>query len=155
MIEICAINPLLVISVYLPSRKYVRKDSSTGDPSEFESILAQLAEIIKTYESSHNIVLCGDMNSSLLKRQGNERDQMLSHFTKAMNLHSYQQGLPTFFHENGKDTSEIDYIFTKARNLIISKPTIVKEKNSLNLSDHTHLYKHKPYKNWLKWLSKP
>ena len=139
VIEICAINPLLVISVYLPSRKYVRKDSSTGDPSEFESILAQLAEIIQTYESSHNIVLCGDMNSSLRKRQGNDRDQMLSHFTKAMNLHSYQQGFPTFFHENGKDTSKIDYIFTKARNLIISKPTIVKEKNSLNLSDHTHL----------------
>ena len=132
VIEICAINPLLVISVYLPSRKYVRKDSSTGDPSEFESILAQLAEIIQTYESSQNIVLCGDMNSSLLKRQGNDRDQMLSHFTKAMNLHSYQQGVPTFFHENGKDTLELDYIFTKAPNLSISiKPTIVKEKTHL------------------------
>ena len=64
---------------------------------------------------------------------------MLSNLSKAMNLDSYQQGIPTFSHENGKDTFEIDYIFTKARKLSISKPTTVKEKNSFNLSDHTHL----------------
>ena len=38
-----------------------------------------------------------------------------------------------------KDTSEINFIFTKTRKLSISKPSTVKEKNSLNLSDHTHL----------------
>ena len=44
------------------------------------STLDQLQEIIHAYENTHNILLCGDMNSSLLKRHGNPQDQMLHDF---------------------------------------------------------------------------
>ena len=52
---------------------------------------------------------------------------------------SYQAGSPTFFHENGKDKSEIDYILIKADSDLISEPTTVMQKDPVNLSDHTSL----------------
>ena len=139
VIEIQSERPLLVISAYLPSRKYIKKDSAVGDPTEFISTLDQLNEIIHTYESTHSIILCGDMNSSLLKRHGNQQDQMLTDFVSKSQLGHFQSGTSTFFHENNKDESEIDYIFTNCDQNLILKPTTVAERNHLNLSDHTLL----------------
>ena len=138
-IEVQASSPVLIIGVYLPSRKYVKKDSSTEDPMEYEAVLAQLKEILCTYEDTHNIFLCGDMNVSLVRRHGNPQDQLLSDFVSQLELVSYQDGSPTFFHENGKDKSEIDYILTKADSNLISEPTTVMQKDPVNLSDHTSL----------------
>ena len=97
VIEVQAENPLLVICAYLPSRKYVKKVSSSGDITEFMSTLDQLQEIIHAYENTHNILLCGDMNSSLLKRHGNPQDQMPHDFVLLVGLASHQDGTPTFF----------------------------------------------------------
>ena len=47
--------------------------------------------------------------------------------------------LQLFFHGNGRDTSEIDYILTKCEQNMILKPTTVAENSSSNLSDHTML----------------
>ena len=80
VIEVQAENLILVICAYLPSRKYLKKDSSSGDPIEFMSTLDQLQDIIQAYENTNTILLCGDMNSSLLKRHGNPQDQMLHDF---------------------------------------------------------------------------
>ena len=44
------------------------------------STLDQLQEIIHAYENTHNILLCGDINSSLLKRHGNPKAQMLHEY---------------------------------------------------------------------------
>ena len=139
MVEVQTENPLLVICAYLPSRKYVKKDSSTGDPIEFMSTLDQLQEIIHAYENTHNILLCGDMNSSLLKRHGNPQDQKLSDFVSQLGLSSHQDGTSTFFHGNGRDDSETDYILTKCEQNLILKPTTVAENSSSKLSDHTTL----------------
>lgn len=139
VIELQSKTPTLIVNVYLPSRKYVKKDSSTGDPDEYEAVLAQVQEIIQTYEGSHSILLCGDMNASLKRRQGNPQDQLLFDFVNQMNLISYQSGSPTFFHDNGKDKSEIDYILTSSSEDLISEPTSVMQKDPINLSDHTSL----------------
>ena len=138
VIELQSKNSVLIVNVYLPSRKYVKKDSLTGDPNEYEAVLAQLQEIIHTYEGTHNL-LCGDMIASLTRRQGNPQDQLLYNFVHQMNLTSYQGGSPTFFHENGKDKSEIDYIFTRSSQLM-SETTSVMQKDPQNLSDHTSLH---------------
>ena len=92
MIEVQAENPHLVIIVCLPSRKYVKKDSSNGDPTEFISTLDQVQEIISAYENTHDILLCGGMNSSLVKLHGNSQDQLLSEFVLQMQLSSYHDG---------------------------------------------------------------
>ena len=42
-----------------PEPEVCKKRVINGGPSEFESTLAQLAEVIQTYESSHDIVHCG------------------------------------------------------------------------------------------------
>ena len=76
----------------------------------------------------------------LTRRQGNPQDQLLYNFVHQMNLTFYQGGSPTFFHENGKDKSEIDYIFTKSSQDLISETTSVMQKDPLNLSDHTSLH---------------
>ena len=55
----------MIISMYLSSTKYVKIKSETGDPAEFEST----AERDNSYiMNPHDIILCGYMNSSLLKR---------------------------------------------------------------------------------------
>ena len=89
--------------------------------------------------SSHEIILCGDMNSSLQIRRENEQDQKLCNFIQEMHLTSPKDAAPTFFHENGKDTSTIDYILTKFHQLSVTRNTTVREKDPLNLSDHTAL----------------
>lgn len=137
--RVCAVEvqcdpPLLVVSTYLPSRKYVTKNSTSADPFEYETVLAKLSEIISIYQFSHEIIICGDMNASLQQRLGNKQDQALISFVRSLDLKSYQSGKPTFFHENGRDTSEIDYIFTKSHSVIINCPTIIEDRHPLNLS---------------------
>ena len=139
VIEVQAENPILVICTYLPSRKYLKKDSSSGDPTEFMSTLDQLQEIIQAYENTNTILLCGDIISSLLKRHGNPQDQMLHDFVLQLELSSHQGGTPTFFHGNGRDNSEVDYLLTKCEQNMILKPTTVAENSSSNLFDHTML----------------
>ena len=63
-----------------------------------------------------------------LQRQGNKQDQLLVNFVK---LTSYQTGKPTFFRENGKDSPEIDIIFSRCIPSTVVTPTIVEEKCSL------------------------
>ena len=127
MIEVQAESPLLVICAYLPSRKYVKKDSSSEDPTEFMSTLDQLKEIIHAYENTHTIHLCGGMNSSLLKWHGNHQDQKLHDFVLQLGLSSHQGGTQTFSPRNGRDNSEITYILTNCEQNMILKPTTVAE----------------------------
>ena len=63
----------------------------------------------------------------------------LAIFLQATDLKSHQSGKPTFFHGNGKDVSEIDYIFTKGAHSILQLPITVVDKPPHNLSDHTML----------------
>lgn len=100
------------------------------------SVLAQLNEIVSTYQPLHEIIICGDMNASIMQRHGNKQDQALASFLQSLDLKSYQNGKPTFFHENGRDSSEIDYILTKCHSTIFQGPTKVVGKHPLNLSDH-------------------
>ena len=69
MLEVQREPPLCVIGVYMHVR-------GTTSKEEVQEILAEISEIIFTFEGSHGIVLVCDMNASMLGRQGNERDQM-------------------------------------------------------------------------------
>ena len=60
------------------------------------STLDQLQEIIHAYENMHNILLCGDKNSLLLKRHGNPQDQMLYEVLLQLGLSSHKVELQLF-----------------------------------------------------------
>ncbi|VDI24965.1 Hypothetical predicted protein [Mytilus galloprovincialis] len=98
-------KPILLLCVYLPTRGngYSRDD--------YQAILDELSEIIQKYNDSYTIILGGDMNASFHRNSSNTRDIDFKLFANEHNL-----SLPklckeqdTFFHFNGKDSSQIDY----------------------------------------------
>ena len=80
------------------------------------------------YEETHTIVFCGDMNGTLVKERNNSHDKKLMNFIKNNKLNVHQEmvthSTPTFYHNDGKSTSQIDYIFS---NNDIIDTTIVME----------------------------
>ncbi|VDI47844.1 Hypothetical predicted protein [Mytilus galloprovincialis] len=78
---------------------------------DYKDTLDQISEIIEKYKDSYQTIICGDMNASL-HRDNRRRDQNLKEFMSNNNLslaNRYPKA-PTFFHHNGKYTSQIDYI---------------------------------------------
>ncbi|WAR28896.1 LOW QUALITY PROTEIN: LORF2-like protein, partial [Mya arenaria] len=76
-----------------------------------------------------------DFNTSLHRNKPNPEDRLLEAFLRETALtpdESYPEN-PTFFHHNGRDTAQIDYIFTNLENTTIR----IKEHESTNTSDHT------------------
>ena len=94
-----------------------------------------MSGIILTFETSHVILLVGDMNAIMVSRQGNERDQMLMGFAEKHSLMNQQVGTPTYVHASNTSSSEIDYIFyTKKGEEIVTETRIIND--MLNTSDH-------------------
>ena len=75
---------------------------------DFQSILLEVQEIVAKFSPTHAILLLGDMNSSLQKRDNNLHDRELENFCMRNGLSSLQRGTPTFFHVNTKDTADAD-----------------------------------------------
>ena len=78
----------------------------------YRECLDAIHDIIQRFESSHTILLCGNLNGTLLQTRNNKHDIMLKDFINDQCL-SYGSRLsvnPTFFHFNGTVTSQIDYI---------------------------------------------
>ncbi len=101
--EIIADIPVCICNVYMPSR-----NSRTS--SSYSELLQEINEIISKYKLTHAIIILGDMNASLKQRKGNEHDVMFQKFCEENKLFTHQSGNPTFFHENGRDEAELDYI---------------------------------------------
>ena len=75
--------------------------------------------IVSRYENSHNIILCGDFNGTLLVTRNNKHDIMLIDLVKEHMLSCGSGSLgPTFYHFNGYATSQIDYVLSNCPELI-------------------------------------
>ncbi|MES9884558.1 MAG: reverse transcriptase family protein [Sedimenticola sp.] len=125
-------EPLICLcNVYMPSR------NSRGNYS-YKETLEELEEIITKYEQTHAIIVIGDMNASLATRAGNVHDKMFNQLCMDKKLSSLQVGTPTFYHENGRDCAELDYILccNKARLIVEHVWVETDEKSSSNTSDH-------------------
>ncbi|CAC5376761.1 unnamed protein product [Mytilus coruscus] len=83
------------------------------------------------------IILCGDLNGTLLDSRNNKHDKILKSFVSEMGLSTgvNKDERHTFFHHAWSSSSQIDYILVNDKNLI-SKYNI-DEKSSINLSAHT------------------
>ena len=93
-------------------------------------------------ESSHKILLCGDLNGTLLPTRNNKHDAILKYFVKEHSLStgSFDCVEPTFSHFNGVVTSQIDYILTSDADLFY-KYSVLK-KDAFNLSSHVPVQAH-------------
>lgn len=120
--------PCCLINVYMPSK-------STNGDSEYQNTLAEIREIKKTYENTHEVILCGDMNASLIR--DNPRDKAFKDFitTEGLLADHSMDSKSTFWHHNGKYQSQIDYILSSKKIM----RTNIHEMDPLNTSDHTVL----------------
>jgi hypothetical protein len=66
-IKISINNPILLISIYLPTR--VENDRF----EEFSDCLDQLYEIIQNFETTHEIIVGGDFNEDISKYNNSRR----------------------------------------------------------------------------------
>ena len=127
-------DPLLcIINVYLPCRNSKATEA-------FEDILLELQEVLDKYTCTHAVILLGNMNSSLLNRGANVQDKKLQNFCAQNELISLQHGVPTFFHVNGDDEAEIDYILLNKKAKPLVKTVRVDNFTASNTSDHVPVY---------------
>ena len=128
-IEVNLNTKLCIINAYMPTNK---SDSEFG----YRECLDVIHDIIRRYEPSHTIVLCGDLNGTLLETRNNKHDIMLKDF---VNEHCLSTGSnlklePTFYHFNGVVTSQIDYILCSDTKLL--KNYTIFERQAENLFPH-------------------
>lgn len=120
---------LLIASVYLPST------CSKNYQDEFYDTVDQLYEIWRKYQSSHTIIIGGDLNIDLGNDdQINKRKQYLIKFMKNCNL-THGCTSKTFIKSNGEECSELDYFLTPANITGISEKCVLSDLCT-NTSDH-------------------
>ncbi|CAG2256994.1 unnamed protein product [Mytilus edulis] len=92
--------------------------------------------IIEKYQSTHQVVVCGDLNGTLATSRNNKHDQLLKQFVLEMNLSTVGNygEQKTFFHHSGQSSSQIDYILTNNKDIYCNHE--IWENTSSNVSSH-------------------
>ena len=76
-IEVQALIPICICPVYMPSWN---SKSISSDKENYQHYLDQLVEILHIYNSTHMVLILGDLNALLVQRKGNLQDAMLKNF---------------------------------------------------------------------------
>ena len=118
----------LLVNAYMPS------NITQGD-ADYMDVLDQLEEIIQTHKHSRNMLITGDMNASIHRTR--TRDMNFQTFINDQSLITCNKNKDTFFHHNGKYTSQIDYFLTINNTAYLIKDSITQDMNPINTSDHT------------------
>ena len=121
---------LCIINTYLPtlnlpsSREY------------YQEVLDVLHSIIDRYSNTHRIVLCGDLNGSLVQSRSNPHDCMLRDFVSEHGQATDDSinNTPTFYGHSGS-SSQIDYILVGDLSLI--SQVNINPQLPTNMSSHT------------------
>ncbi|CAG2222864.1 unnamed protein product [Mytilus edulis] len=123
-------KPICIVAVYMPctgSKEYVRK---------YEQCFDEISELTIKF-ADHTIIVLGDLNASLIRKQKTTRDKVFLTSIQEINL-CVPRNYPsshTFFHHNDKASSQIDYILAfNDSNFFIE--TDIYCMSPLNLSSH-------------------
>ncbi|CAG2205053.1 unnamed protein product [Mytilus edulis] len=104
---------------------------------DYQAHLDILQAITGEYEETHTIVFCGDVNGTLKKKRNNSHDKKLAKFIKTNKLNVHQEMItnstPTFYHNDGKSTSQLDYLFS---NNDVINTAIEMQQAPINKSSH-------------------
>ena len=122
-----------LICAYMPCR-----GRGTNSEADFHETLDTLHEIYTKYHDSYTIVLMGDLNGSITKVNPNARDVSLTNFCIDHNINVDVPRKDTFFHVNGKDSNQSDYILFRRDATLKYTNYITLGYNSFptNVSDH-------------------
>ena len=128
-VEINGTNKLCIINAYLTTSK---SDSEYG----YRECLDVIHDIIQRFISSHTVLLCGDLNGSLLETRNNKHDVILKDFVKnhCLSNGTFESNQPTFYHFNGHVTSQIDYVLSSDTQILATYDILNRE--PLNVSKH-------------------
>lgn len=124
-------RPLCLVNCYMPTFGY------KSTKFEYQECLDVLEFIISKYKNSHCILICGDMNATLLPQRSNDSDKQLRNFTQrnCLTTDCTIADKPTYIHGNGK--SQIDY-FLSSEDIIdhvsISQPNCTNSSSHLPIS---------------------
>ena len=124
---------LCLIGAYLPCR-----GNGANCETEYRETLDSIREIYTKYHDSHTVILMGDLNGSLTRDNPNSRDTSLRKFCAELNISTDVPKEDTFFHVNGKDSNQSDYILfqNSDRHLQLEYVTIGYNSMATNVSDH-------------------
>lgn len=130
---------LCLICTYMPCR-----GGGVNCESEFQEALDILHEIYTKYQDSHSIILMGDLNGSITKEIPNARDKKLTSFCRDHDIDIRVPKQDTFFHVNGRDSNQSDYILSKrdATLKLGSYSVMDYELLPTNVSDHIPVQSH-------------
>ena len=106
-LELPTEKDLCIINVYMPCRGSAQREHN------FRESLDELYELHTKFSVNHHVILCGDMNASLLNIWCT-RDNLFQNWIKntGLILPAEFPRNPTHYHHNGLDASSIDYILT-------------------------------------------
>ena len=130
-IEVKASPNSVFINVYMPTKEI-------NSQSNFHKHLAILHDMIARYRQLGTVIVCGDMNGTLIEDRNNGHDNSLKDFVKEHNLswHKNEMGhKSTFTSHTGRGSSQIDYILCSNNSILMS--TKIEDKHYLNQSAHT------------------
>lgn len=129
-ILISASTKICLINAYMPT-------CTNSSQTEYRECIDIITDIIEKYQTTHKIILCGDMNGTLLENRSNKHDKILEMYVKESNLttRAYLPETHTFHHHAGNSSSQIDYILVQDPSLV--NEYIIDQKSGINLSAHT------------------
>ena len=122
---------ILFISVYLPVRGY------SDSIDEFAECIDILQEICLKYQSTHEMVIGGDLNEDLTNICDGERSKRGSRLLQLINDFSltYSVAGKTYISPSGVECSELDYFLVQATQLKVSEKMVLTGIQT-NTSDH-------------------
>ena len=121
-------NSVFIINVYMPTKE-------TNSQSNFNKHLDILHDMIARYCQSGTVIVCGDMNGTLIEERNNGHDNSLKDFVKEHNLSWCKNEMgnkSTFISHTGRGRSQMDYILCSNDSTLIS--TQIEDKHYLNQS---------------------
>ena len=112
-VTIAASRPICLINAYLPTQ-------DTGSQVEYSDCLDIIQSIFAKFQGTYDVILCGDLNGTLLDSRTNKHDKLLKELTSELQLSTGIpcENKPTFYHHAGTSTSQIDYILVQDKTLI-------------------------------------
>ena len=115
VITIAASKPICFINAYLPTQ-------DSGSQIEYLKCLDILHSIFMKYQGTYQVILCGDLNGTLLETRSNKHDKLLWNFVTELQLSTGIScgTIPTFHHHAGTSSSQIDYILVQNRQIVSS-----------------------------------
>ncbi|MES9881858.1 MAG: reverse transcriptase family protein [Sedimenticola sp.] len=97
-----------------------------------------LHDIISRFSQSHKIILCGDLNGTLLPSRANAHDILLRDFVQEHHLiNKNSQGTKQTYYGHGGGHSQIDYILTTEESVLNN--TMIADQHPTHLSTHVYV----------------